>query len=189
LPVVNFSRGSTVLAQARATGLSGSTSLTVPFPTTATAIAPNLPGLSAGTVQVQVYVQTSATVYTLIGSVSLTVNDTRVVAGVSTIAPNTIDLTAPPASFTITGTGFVNNGFGLPVVNFSRGSTVLAQARATGLSGSTSLTVPFPTAATAIAPNLPGLSAGAVQVQVYLQTSATGYTLIGSVSLSITDTP
>jgi hypothetical protein len=189
LPVVNFSRGSTVLAQARATGLSGSTSLTVPLPTAATAIAPNLPGLSAGTVQVQVYVQTSATAYTLIGSVSLTVNDTRAVAGVSAITPNAIDLTAPPASFTITGGGFVNNGFGLPVVNFSRGSTVLAQARATGLSGSTSLTVPFPTAATAIAPNLPGLSAGAVQVQVYLQTSATGYTLIGSVSLTISDTP
>jgi hypothetical protein len=188
LPVVNFSRGSTVLAQARATGLSGSTSLTVPFPTAATAIAPNLPGLSAGAVQVQVYLQTSATGYTLIGSVSITVNDTRVASGVSAITPNTIDLAAPPASFTITGAGFVNNGFGLPVVNFSRGSTVLAQARATGLTGSTTLTVPFPTSATAIAPNLPGLSAGAVQVQVYLQTSATAYTFIGSVSLTVNDT-
>jgi hypothetical protein len=65
------------LAQARATALTGSTSLTVPFPTAATAIAPNLPGLSAGTVQAWVYLQTSATSYAPIGSVSLTVSDTR----------------------------------------------------------------------------------------------------------------
>jgi len=184
LPVVNFTRGSTVLAQARATGLTG-TSLAVPFPTAATAIAPNLPGLSAGTVQAQVFLQTSSTGYMLIGSVSLTVNDTRVVPTVSAITPNSVALAAPPASFTIMGAGFVNNGFGLPVVNFTRGSTVLAQARATGLTGSTSLTVPFPTAATAIAPNLPGLSAGTVQAQVFLQTSSTGYTLIGSVLLTV----
>ena len=189
LPVVNFARGTTVLAQARATGLTGGTTLTVPFPTAATAIAPNLPGLSAGTVQAQVYVQTGTVTYTLIGSVTLTVTDTRVVPGVSAITPSAIDLKTPPPSFTITGAGFVNNGFGLPVVNFARGSTVLAQARATGLTGGTTLTVPFPTAATAIAPNLPGLSAGTpVQAQVYVQTGTLTYTLLGSVTLTITDT-
>jgi Abnormal spindle-like microcephaly-assoc'd, ASPM-SPD-2-Hydin len=186
LPVVNFTRGTTVLAQARATTMTGSTTLTVPFPTAATAIAPNLPGLSAGSVQAQVYVQTGTLTYTLIGSVPLTITDTRAVSGVSSITPNTVDLSAPPTSFTITGNGFVNQGFGLPVVNFTRGSTVLAQARATAMAGSTTLTVPFPTATTAIAPNLPGLSPGAVQAQVYVQTGDLTYTLIGSVGLTIT---
>jgi len=57
--------------------MAGSTTLTVPFPTAATALAPNLPGLSAGSVQAQVYVQTGTLTYTLIGSVPLTVTDTR----------------------------------------------------------------------------------------------------------------
>jgi hypothetical protein len=187
LPVVNFARGNTVLAQARATAMTGSTTLTVPFPTAATAIAPNLPGLSAGPVQAQVYVQTGSVTYTLIGSVSLTITDTRIVPGVSTITPSTIDLVSPPTSFTITGNGFANQGFGLPVVNFARGTTVLAQARATAMTGSTTLTVPFPTAVTAIAPNLPGLSAGSVQAQVYIQTGDLTYTLLGSVPLTIND--
>ncbi len=188
LPVVNFTRGTTVLAQARATALTGSTTLTVPFPTAATALAPNLPGLSAGSVQAQVFVQTGTVTYTFIGSVPLTVTDTRVGPGVSTITPSTIDLAAPPAGFTVTGNGFANLGFGLPVVNFTRGTTVLAQARATAMAGSTTLTVPFPTAATALAPNLPGLSAGSVQAQVYVQTGTLTYTLIGSVPLTVTDT-
>ena len=187
LPVVNFARGNTVLAQARATAMTGSTTLTVPFPTAATAIAPNLPGLSAGPVQAQVYVQTGSVTYTLIGSVSLTITDTRILPGVSTITPSTIDLISPPTSFTITGNGFANQGFGLPVVNFARGTTVLAQARATAMTGSTTLTIPFPTAATAIAPNLPGLSAGSVQAQVYIQTGDLTYTLLGSVPLTIND--
>jgi hypothetical protein len=188
LPVVNFTRGTTVLAQARATAMTGSTTLTVPFPTAATAIAPNLPGLSAGAIQAQVYVQSGSVTYTLIGSVPLTVTDTRVVPGVSAITPSTVDLAAPPAGFTVTGNGFANLGFGLPVVNFTRGTTVLAQARATAMTGSTTLTVPFPTAATALAPNLPGLSAGSVQAQVYVQTGTLTYTLIGSVPLTVTDT-
>src|SRR5262249_38158587 len=150
---MNFVRNNTVIAQARATAIAGSTSLTVPFPTAATALTPNLPGLSAGTVQAQVLLQTDTSTYLFIGSVNLTiVNNT----GVTDITPNSIYLSLPPASFTITGAGFLNNGFGLPLINFTRGSNVLAQARATALNGSTSLTVPFPTAATAITPNLPG---------------------------------
>src|SRR2546422_64494 len=163
-------RGTTLLAQARATALTGGTTLTVPFPTPATAITPNLPGLSAGPVQAQVWQQTgSAPTFSLIGSAALTVTDTRPVTGQSGITPSSTDLATPPASFTITGNGFANLGFGLPMVNFMRGTTLLAQARATALTGTT-LTVPFPTPATAITPNLPGLSAGPVQAQVWQQT-------------------
>src|SRR2546428_12275451 len=71
------------------------------------------------------------------------VTDTRPVPGVSGITPSSIDLATPPASFTITGNGFANLGFGLPVVNFMRGTTLLAQARATALTGGTTPAVPF----------------------------------------------
>jgi hypothetical protein len=148
----------------------------VPFPTAS--------GLSAGAVQVQVYQQTGSATFSLIGSVALTVADTRLVPGVSAIDPNPITLATPPASFTITGEGFKNLGFGLPVVNFVRGPTLLAQARATNLVGTTTLTVPFPTAATSLTPGVPGLSAGLVQVQVYVQGSG-GFSLIGTVTLTV----
>jgi hypothetical protein len=185
LPIVNFMRGVTLLAQARATVPTDSTSLTVPFPTPATSLTPNVPGLSAGPVQVQVWLQTGAATYSLAGSATLTVADSRPAPGVSAITPSTINLATPPTSFTITGGGFENLGFGLPIVNFARGGTLLAQARATGLSGSTSLTVPFPTAATSLTPGVPGLSPGPVQVQVWLQTGAGSYKLLGSVPLTV----
>src|SRR2546428_4158408 len=127
--------------------------------------------LSAGPVEAQVWQQTgSAPTFSLIGSAALTVTDTRPVPGVSGITPSSMDLATPPASFTITGNGFANLGFGLPMVNFMRGTTLLAQARATALTGSTTLTVPFPTPATSITPNLPGLSAGPVEAQGWQQT-------------------
>src|SRR5439155_13117170 len=108
LPVVNFIRGGTLIAQARATALAGSTTLTVPYPTQATAITPNMPGLSVGPVQAQVWQQTSSTpTFNLIGRGALTVTDTR---GVSGITPSTIDLASPPATFTVTGGGFANLG-------------------------------------------------------------------------------
>jgi hypothetical protein len=185
LPVVNFVRGGTVIAQARATALTGGTTLTVPFPTQATAITPNMPGLSAGAVTAQVWQQTASSSFSLVGAVGLTVTDTRPVPGVSGITPSMISLATPPASFTITGNGFANFGFGLPVVNFVRGGTVIAQARATALTGSTTLTVPYPTQATAITPNMPGLSAGTVTAQVWQQTAASSFTLIGSVTLTV----
>jgi len=185
LPVVNFMRGSTLIAQARATALTGSTNLTVPFPTQATAITTNVPGLSAGTVQAQVWQQTASNSFSLIGSAALTVTDTR---GAAVITPSTIDLLNPPASFTITGNGFADLGFGLPVVNFMRGTTLIAQARASALTGSTTLTVPFPTQATAITPNMPGLSAGPVQAQVWQQTGSSSFSLIGTATLTVTDT-
>jgi subtilisin family serine protease len=187
LPVINFVRGSALLAQSRATALTGATSLTVPFPTSATSLTPNLPGLSAGTVQVQVWAPTGSTTYSLIGSVTLTVADTRPAPGVGAITPNPIDLAAPPSTFTITGGGFQNLGFGLPVINFVRGSVFLAQARATALTATT-LTIPFPTSATSLTPNLPGLSAGTVQVQVYAATGSSSYSLIGTVTLTVVDT-
>jgi subtilisin len=185
LPVVNFVRNGTLIAQARATGLSGSTTLTVPYPTPATSLTPNMPGLSVGTVQAQVWQQSLTNSFSLVGSATLTVTDTR---GVSGITPGTIDLASPPASFTITGNGFANAGFGLPVVNFVRDGTLIAQARATGLSGSTTLTVPYPTPATSLTPNMPGLSAGTVQAQVWQQTGTNSFSLVGSVALTVTDT-
>src|SRR5207249_4323378 len=133
LPVVNFMRGSTMLAQVRATTLTGTTTFTVPFSSS----------LTVGAVQAQVYAQTGNATYSLIGTLGLTVTDTRPVPGVSAISPNVVDLASPPASFTITGTALANLGFGLPVVSFMRSSTLLAQLRATTLTGTTTLTVPF----------------------------------------------
>jgi hypothetical protein len=185
LPVVNFTRGGILIAQARATALAGNTTLTVPYPTQATAITPNMPGLSAGAVTAQVWQQTGSSSFSLVGTVGFTVTDTRPVPGVSGITPSTVSLATPPASFTITGNAFANLGFGLPVVNFVRGSTLIAQARATGLTGSTTLTVPYPTQATAITPNMPGLSAGPVTAQVWQQTTASSFTLIGSITLTV----
>jgi subtilisin family serine protease len=188
LPVINFVRGTTLLAQARATALTGATTLTVPFPTSATSLTPNVPGLSAGVVEVQVWLQTGGGSYSPLGTGPLTVSDTRPTPGVSAIAPSSIDLATPPVSFTITGNGFANLGFGLPVINFVAGTTLLAQGRATALTGGTTLTVPFPTSATSLTPNLPGLSTGAVQVQVYVATGSASYILIGSVTLTVADT-
>jgi hypothetical protein len=116
LPMVNFYRGETLLAQARATA-STATTLTVPFPTDATTLVGPLPGLSAGNVTVMVYNQTGpGTIadYSLVGTVSLTVNDTHTTppapatGNVSIIKPDHIDLATAPPNFTITGAGFSN---------------------------------------------------------------------------------
>src|SRR5438309_971752 len=187
LPAVNFTRGGVVLAQARATALTGGTALTVPFPTDATSLGGAHPGLSAGAVDVQVYDQTGPSTYLLIGSTLLTVADTRLCTlCVTGIAPSSIDLATPPAAFSVAGQGFANAGFGLPVVNFARGGVVLAQARATALTGGTALTVPSPTDATSLAGPHSGLSAGPVDVQVYDQTRPSSYLLIGSTPLTAT---
>src|SRR5438309_1056514 len=189
LPAVNFTRGGVVLAQARATALTGGTALTVPFPTDATSLGGAHPGLSAGAVDVQVYDQTGPSTYLLIGSTLLTVADTRLCTlCVTGIAPSSIDLATPPVAFSVAGQGFANTGSGLPVVNFARGGVVLAQARATALTGGTTLTVPFPTDATSLGGAHPGLSAGAVDVQVYDQTGPASYLLIGSTLLTVADT-
>ena len=52
------------------------------------------------------------------------------VPGVSSITPNPIDLATPPASFTITGGGFSNSGFGLSVANFISNGMIFAQSHA-----------------------------------------------------------
>src|SRR4029077_15465678 len=135
----------TSAADDRAPPLNGPTTLTVPFSSS----------LSVGAVQAQVYAQTGNASYSLIGTLGLTVTDTRPVPSVSAISPDVVDLASPPASFTITGTSLANLGFGLPVVNFMRGSTMLAQVRATTLAGTTTLTVPFSSS----------LTVGAVQAQ------------------------
>ena len=168
LPVVNFVRNGTNLGQVRVTSVT-STTLIVPFPTTQ-GVFGTVPGLSAGPVKVDVYNQTGLgnNSWGLVGSTSLTVNDTRPPPGVSSITPNPVDLASPPASFTITGSGFANLGFGLPVVNFVRNGTNLGQVRATSVT-STTLIVPFPTTQ-GVFGTVPGLSAGPVKVDVYNQT-------------------
>src|SRR5262245_62139083 len=93
---------------------------------------------------------------------------TVTVTEVNSITPNPIDLASPPASFTITGSGFANLGFGLPVVNFVRNGLAIAQACATSGNGST-LTVPYPTNATSIGGPRPVLSACSVSLEVYNQ--------------------
>src|SRR5207245_1945487 len=95
--------------------------------------------------------------------------------------------TSPPVSLSHTRPALSILVFGLPCVNFVRDGTLIAQARATALAGNTTLTVPFPTQATAITPNMPGLSAGSVQAQVWQQTSSTPtFSLIGSATLTVT---
>jgi hypothetical protein len=185
-PVVNLTRGGVLLGQARANSLIGSTTLTVPFPTNATSLKGPLPGvLGGGAVLVQVYNQTGPTSYLLIGSITLIVTDSRV-PQVTDIAPSSIDLITHPATFKIDGQRFADNGFGRPVVNFMRNGALLGQARATSLVGSTTLTVPFPTKTNLSGP-APGLSAGAVLVQVYNQTGPGSYLLIGSITLAVMD--
>jgi hypothetical protein len=76
----------------------------------------------------------------------------------------------------------------LPVVNFVCSGLLVAQARASAMPDATTLTVPFPIPATALAPNLPGLAAGTVTVQVYLQTGTASYSLLGSTMLEVDDT-
>jgi hypothetical protein len=161
--------------------------LTVPYPSDATSIGGPRPGLSAGPVTVEVYNQSGSNSFTLLGTTSLTINDTRPPPGVNSITPNPIDLASTPASFTIAGSGFANLGFGLSVVNFVRNGTAIAQARATAGS-STSLTVPYPSDATSIGGPRPGLSAGPVTVEVYNQSGPNSWSLVGSVAMTVNDT-
>src|SRR5207249_1554202 len=168
LPAVNFARGGVVLAQARATALTGGTALTVPFPTDATSLGGPHSGLSAGPVDVQVYNQTGASAYQLVRSTPLTVTDTRpCTLCVTGITPSSIDLATPPAAFSVAGQGLANAGFGLPVVNFPPLRVALPLSRATALTGGTALTVPFPTDTTSLGGPHAGLSAGTVIAQVY----------------------
>jgi hypothetical protein len=186
-PVVNLTRGGVLLGQARASSLTGSTSLTVPFPTNATSLSGPLLGvLGSGAVLVQVYNQTGPSSRSLVGGITLDVIDSRPLQ-VTGITPSSIDLATHPASFTIDGQRFADNGFGRPVANFVRDGVVLGQARAASLVGSTTLTVPFPTDTTSIGGPTPGLSTGAVLVQVYNQTGPGSYLLVGSITLTVTD--
>jgi hypothetical protein len=186
-PVVNLTRGGVLLGQARADSLVGSTTLTVPFPTNATSLRGPLPGiLGGGAVLVQVYNQTGPSSYLLVGAIRLAVTDSRPLQ-LTGINPSSIDLTTQPSTFTIEGQRFADNGFGRPVVNFVRNGALLGQARAASLVGSTTLTVPFPTNATSLSGPVPGLSAGAVLVEVYNQTGPGSYSLIGSIALTVTD--
>src|SRR4029079_1302714 len=124
---------------------------------------------------------------TFTGGAGFSATVTGAAAIVNSITPNPIDLASPPASFTIAGNGFANLGFGMSRVNFVRNGTAIAQAGATAGS-STSLTVPYPTDATSIGGPRPGLSAGSVTIEVYNQSGAMTFTLLGTTSLTINDT-
>ena len=174
---------------------SNGTSITVLYPTNATSLSGPLPGLKAGNITVRVFNQhaiTGSSQWTLIGSTTVTVNDTRTVPGVGSITPNPVDLASPPSIFTITGGGFANLGYGLSVANFYAGTTFLAQARATSMnSNGTSIIVPYPTNDTSISGPLPGLRAGNITVRVFNQHANIGssqWTLIGSTILAVNDT-
>ena len=111
-----------------------STTLTVPYPTDATSIGGPRPGLSVGSATVVVYLQTGTSSFTVIGTLPFTITDSSsALPSVTSITPNTVDLAAPPPSFTVTGNGFANLGFGLPVVNWQRNGVNIAQARATAM--------------------------------------------------------
>ena len=185
LSVANFYLNGTLIAQSRASS-GTSTTLSVPVPTTQGLFGP-LPGLKAGSVTVEVYNQTGASQsWNLVGSTFLTVTGTLPPPGVSSITPNPVDLASPPASFTVTGNGFVNFGYGLPVANFYRNGTLIAQARSSSGSG-TALTIPFPTTQGLFGP-LPGLSVGPVTVDIINQTGATNsWSVVGSIALTVID--
>src|SRR5439155_69963 len=134
LPVVNFTRDGVLLGQVRATALTGGgTTLTVPFPTNQNSLSGELPGLSTGTVTMSVYNQTRADNCSSPASISLTMN--RCTLCVTALIPNTVDLPVAPDNFTLTGGGFADAGFGLPVVNFTRNGVLVGQVRATALTG------------------------------------------------------
>jgi Subtilase family/Fervidolysin N-terminal prodomain/HYDIN/CFA65/VesB-like, Ig-like domain len=77
LPAANFMLNGTLVGQVRATSVSNNT-LAIPFPGTQGIFANTLPGLSAGTITVQIYNQTGSGTWGLVGSTSLTVNDSRI---------------------------------------------------------------------------------------------------------------
>ncbi len=122
----------------------------------------------------------------MVGSTSLTVNDTRTPPSVNSISPNPIDLVAPPSGFTLSGNGFANLGFGMPAANFMLNGTLVGQVRATSVSNN-SLAIPFPGTQGIFNNTLPGLSAGTITVQVYNQTGSGTWGLVGSTSLTVND--
>src|SRR5439155_1724023 len=143
-----------------------------------------LPGLSPGTVTVSVYNQTRADNFSPPASISLTRSEER--RGGKGCTPNRVDLAAATENFTLTGGGFADAGFGLPVVNFTRNGVLLGQVRATALTGGgTTLTVPFPTNQNSLSGVLPGLSPGTVTVSVYNQTRADNFSSPASISLTV----
>ena len=134
----------------------------------------NLSGGQSQTVTVR-FAPTSAGTFasnvTFTGGAGASVTVSGFTTSVNSITPNPVDLASPPASFTLTGNGFANLGFGLPVVNFTRNGTLLGQVRATSVTNTT-LVVPFPTTQGIFNNTVPGLSAGPVTVEVYNQTAS-----------------
>src|SRR5436309_222253 len=98
----------------------------------------------------------------MVGSASITVNDTLCGAGAARLSPNRPDLAAAPVSDPpIRGVYTLPLHDALPIY-FTRDGMLLGQARATVLTGGATLTVPFPTDQTSLSGPLPGLTAGQV---------------------------
>src|SRR5438552_9401405 len=115
-----------LLLHARPTALTAITSLTPPLPTTLS-LHDALPiFVDPGAVTVQVYNQTGPNAYLLVGNIPLTVEDHRPCPlCVTGITPNASELARLPATFSVACHGFDSNGFGLPVVNFTRAGVLL----------------------------------------------------------------
>ena len=182
LPIANFYRNGTLIGQVRASS-GNSTSLTLPFPTTQGVYGP-VPGLSVGDATVDVYNQTGAGTFALVGTLPITITQSAPSTSLTSINPSQVDLTSPPANFLVGGTGFTNFGFGLPIANFYLNGTLVGQVRAS--SGNiTSLTLPFPTTQGVYGP-VPGLSVGDATVNIYNQTGASSFALVGGLPITIT---
>src|SRR5438552_2853991 len=85
------------------------------------------------------------------------------------------------------GQGFARGGFFFFQAEDGIRDDLVTGVQTCALPICTTLTVPFPTNATSLSGPLPGLSAGAVTVQVYNQTGASTYLLVGGVPLTVTD--
>jgi hypothetical protein len=112
----------------------------------------------------------------------------RSLLNVAGITPNPIDLASAPVSFTISGQGFADSGFGLPVANFMSGGKLVGQVRGTGLAGSTTLTVPFPTNATSISGPLAGAGGWDGAGAGVQPNGVASWALVGSNTLTVNDT-
>jgi hypothetical protein len=100
---------------------------------------------------------------------------------VNSISPSAINLASPPSTVTITGTGFANQGFGLPYVNFYTVPGDVRLLDAAAISGtSTTLVQTF---------NPALFSAGTYRAKVWLRPSPSTWVLAGSVDFTVTAAP
>ena len=103
--------------------------------------------------------------------------DTRPPAAVTGVTPGVVDIATPPPAVTVSGARFADSGFGLPLVNVFRDAAFVGQVRATSGTGS-AITVPLPGSLLAV-------GAGPLRLEVYNQTGASSYVLVGATTLTL----